>query len=209
MSQFNEEVVVSTTTTPLQINFRRSRSPFRNENNENRRRETRSQPENGAVRNADASVRQAESQPSLVGSSTASTSQSFPATIPTPLNYNNLRYEFIPGKRITSKVLHTIDEQQLYAYKVKTKEHVQYNCYKLKETGCEAKVYTKITSGVCFRKSNQTSAHNHATLRKEIDEIKLKTEIKKNAAIRQHCLNISERAAEVMCVAYTSIAWPS
>lgn len=172
--QFNQEGADVLTPPPFtpQINIRRSRSPFRNENNENRRRETRSQPANGAVRNADAAVRQAESQPSLVGPSTSSTSQSSPAPTPTSLNYSNLRYEMIAGKRINSKVLHTIDEQQLYAYKVKTKDNVQYNCYKLKKMGCEAKVFTNVVSGVCFRKSNHTSAHNHATLRKEIADIK-------------------------------------
>lgn len=176
--QLNEKqqaVVASSPPTP-ENNDRQSRSPLREMNPGSRRRRTnaQSQPVIVAPRNDVGSLRHAQSQPTLDEPTSA---QSSPARPPS-INYCNLRYELMSGKRINSKLLHTIDEHQLYVQKVKTKSTRQYDCYKKKDLGCEAKVFVNNSSAVCFRKINHGNEHNHSTLKKEINEIKMKTEIK-------------------------------
>lgn len=99
----------------------------------------------------------------LRGRSSRSPARSLP---PVLIDYSNLLHDFVSGKRVGSNLLRTIDENQIYRFKVKHKNVAQYDCYKNKE-GCRAKVYLNLTSKVCYRKS-ECSAHNHG----ENDDIK-------------------------------------
>lgn len=67
------------------------------------------------------------------------TRETAPSPIGAILDMNNIRYEFMPGQRMNSKMLHTLDEHQLYKKKIVTKHDTQYECYKIKN-GCPAKV---------------------------------------------------------------------
>lgn len=94
---------------------------------------------------------------------------------PARIDYDHLRFEIISGKRLNSKLLHTLDENHLYQHKVTNNSVAQYDCYKLRTLGCTAKLY--IENGLCFRKV-KSNGHNHDALTAEIAEIKLKNEIK-------------------------------
>lgn len=90
------------------------------------------------------------------------------------IDYDNVRYRFVAGKRINSKMLHAIDEQQMYRYRVTHKNIAQYNCY---IDTCKAKLYVDTVSGVCARKAKHTP-HNHGP-NDEIMSIQLVDSIKK------------------------------
>lgn len=97
--------------------------------------------------------------------------QSAPSSM--TVDYTDLKYTLMPGKRETSKVLHTIDERQLYFFRVNTKHAAQYNCY---VKSCSAKAQISLESSKCSRKGNE--GHNHGP-NAEIETIQLKTAIKK------------------------------
>lgn len=92
-------------------------------------------------------------------------------------SFRDIKYEFIAGHRLNSKLLHTMDEHQVYMKKVTTKKDIQYNCMKEK-SGCLAKVFICINTNECIRKQSQAQTHNHGSMRAEIAEMKLKNEIK-------------------------------
>lgn len=81
---------------------------------------------------------------------------------------------------MNSKLLHAMDEQQVYVVKVKGKKDTQYNCYKAKLSGCPAKLYIDKITTECFRKQTYNEPHSHGSMRQEIAEMQLKTKIKKN-----------------------------
>lgn len=95
-----------------------------------------------------------------------------------PMNYSNLRYILMPGKRINSKLLNTINEEQLYVFRVSTKKQTQYDCWKKIDLGCKAKVFLDKSNDICFRNYKYEDQHNHAPVTSEINELKLKNEIK-------------------------------
>lgn len=163
-------------TSPESNNYRRSRSPLRELNVENRRR-TASQPQmeiDGArAPAAGFSLRNAQSQPHLAHNDDDSVLQSG-----SQMSYTNLRYEFMSGKRINSKLLHTMDEHGLYVFRIGNKKLRQYDCYKSSQLGCTAKVFIDNATSVCFRKETHPDKHNHGALNDEIHAIKLKTHIK-------------------------------
>lgn len=97
--------------------------------------------------------------------------QSAPSMI--MLDYTDLKCTLMPGKRETSKLLHVIDERQLYLFRIKTKCFSQYNCY---VKSCPAKVQISFETGKCSRKG--VDGHNHGP-NEEIESMKLKTAIKK------------------------------
>lgn len=88
------------------------------------------------------------------------------------IDYTNVRHVFISGQRETSKILHAIDEQQLYRFRVAHNQVAQYNCY---VANCKAKLY--LESEVCYRKAKY-EPHNHGA-NDMIEEIILKNSIKK------------------------------
>lgn len=98
-----------------------------------------------------------------------------PPVRPSVVDYDNVRYEFMAGKLIDSKMLHAIDEQQLYRYRVTHKNLAQYNCYIL---GCNAKLYLDVVTQICFRKAKQSQPHNHGP-NDNIQSMQLSTTIKK------------------------------
>lgn len=129
--------------------------------------------------------------------------ESAPST-PLPLsNMRKIRYAFISGQRINSKLLHALDENELYMCKVKSKNDTQYDCYYGKR-GCAAKVFIDNNSNECFRKFKHLEPHNHDSMQQEINEMQLKTVIKKNVAMRQ--LTLAEPA---MYATFSKIVWPS
>lgn len=93
------------------------------------------------------------------------------------VDYNDVRFEFMSGKLINSKLLHAIDEQQLYRYRITHKTLAQYNCY---VTVCSAKLYLDVTTQHCFRKEKQPQVHNHGPN----DNIEL---MQLNATIKKRC----------------------
>lgn len=82
-------------------------------------------------------------------------SQSNPPSV--KIDDTNVRYKFAAGKRLNSKMLHTIDEQQMYRLRVTHKNVAQYNCYIDK---CNAKLYLNLETQVCYRKA-MYGLHNH------------------------------------------------
>lgn len=99
---------------------------------------------------------------------------SAPST-PTAVDYTNVRYEFSSGKLVESKMLHAIDEKQLYRYRITHKKLAQYNCY---VKSCSAKLYLDVVSHNCFRKATQSQSHNHGP-NDNIATMQLATTIKK------------------------------
>lgn len=89
------------------------------------------------------------------------------------IDYTDLRYEFVSGKRVNSKMLHTVDERQMYRFRVSRKTFAQYDCYVAK---CPAKVCIHSATNVCSRKTQDR--HNHGP-NDEIEAIQLKDAIKK------------------------------
>lgn len=88
------------------------------------------------------------------------------------VDFSNIRYEIIAGKRLYSKMLHAIDEQQMYRFRINHK--AQYNCNVNK---CPSKVYVDLTTHVCARKTCY-EPHNHGP-NDQIDKIQLNDSIKK------------------------------
>lgn len=90
------------------------------------------------------------------------------------LDYSNLSFEFIPGKRANSKLLHTIDEQQLYRRRVKHGRTTQYDCY---INTCNAKVFFDDELNSLKRKEKH-DRHNHGA-NDMISTLQLSESIKK------------------------------
>lgn len=100
------------------------------------------------------------------------------------IDYTNLRYEFVAGKRVDSKMLHTVDERQMYRFRVARKTFSQYDCYVAK---CPAKVSIHSATNVCSPKT--VDRHNHGP-NEEIEAIQLNDAIKKrcrSAAVAAKC----------------------
>lgn len=95
-----------------------------------------------------------------------------------PVDFSNVRYEYVAGKRVGSKMLHAIGERQMYRYRVTHKNVAQYNCYIDK---CNAKLYVDLTTQVCARKQ-KFEPHNHGP-NDMIEGIQL------NDSIKQRCRN--------------------
>lgn len=91
------------------------------------------------------------------------------------VNYSDVRYEFMAGKIAKSKILHAIDEEQLYRYRVTHKSLSQYNCY---INDCKAKLYVDTMTNICFRKPKQSEVHNHGP-HDGIEAMQLASTIKK------------------------------
>lgn len=110
-----------------------------------------------------------------------------------PINRFNMRYEFMGGKRASSKLLHTLDEHQLYVLRNKYKSVHQYNCY---EATCTARVYLEVhdendvEKNVCHIKSKYTE-HNHAAVQSTINEFKLVN------AVKEKCGNSKSLAENI------------
>lgn len=113
--------------------------------------------------------------------------QSLPTVM---VNYSRLRYKFVAGKRINSEMLHTLDEGQLYRFRVNLKAAAQYDCYL---AHCPAKVQINLDTKVCSRKGDAT--HNHGR-NDQIEVIQLKDTIKKRcrsaAAVSRRGGNVRE-----------------
>lgn len=107
--------------------------------------------------------------------------------------YRQIAYEFIPGQRLNSKLLHATEEHQIYSKKIATKKDVQYNCTK-ERSGCPAKLFIDISTNECVRKAKQAQPHNHGSMRVEIAEMMLKNEIRTkcgNAVTLSHHIGAS------------------
>lgn len=90
------------------------------------------------------------------------------------INNTSIRYKFVAGKRLNSKMLHTIDEQQMYRLRVTHKNVAQYNCYIDK---CNAKLYLNLETQECSRKAVY-ELHNHGP-NDIINDIQLNDSIKR------------------------------
>lgn len=88
---------------------------------------------------------------------------------------DEITYEYMPGKRMNSKILWSINEQQFYCKNTITRDGAYaYKCY---EKNCWARVFVDETSGKCV-KSKTNSFHDHGTKTELYNELKLKNEIK-------------------------------
>lgn len=99
-------------------------------------------------------------------------------SLPAPQANNNIRYKYIAGQRINSKLLHALDEHQICKRKVQSKHDIQFECYR-SLSGCLAKVFIDIATNECYSKVKHRLPHNHGSMRQEIAEMTLKNDIKK------------------------------
>lgn len=167
MSQHREQISIvdgSLTTPPLldsdSNNIRRSRSPIRRRS--------------GGSRHRDNSRAQSPIQP--VTPTTSSTRRRN-----VEIDFSNLRYEWIEGKRFGSSFLHTIEEEQLYRKKIERQGIMHLVCYF--GGGCNAAMNFDVRQKICFRKVNlkvslQQQQHNHGSKKSEITKIQVASEMK-------------------------------
>lgn len=201
----NRAISVSPSTTASQPNIgniqnRHSRSPLRESSDHIRviaRRNARRDAQNFSNRaipdpsqmNANENLEN-ENPYRVNGNDNASQSSSATSSQQRALDYSNLRYEQMSGARQSSKLLHCIDEKQLYVYRNCTKFLKQYDCYQRVKFGCPAKVFIQKSSEICFRKTSCANEHNHEHVNRLIDEMKLRSGIKSDigtsASLAEH-----------------------
>lgn len=103
----------------------------------------------------------------------------------------SLNYEFIPGKKVNSTLLYTVEEKQAYRLRSTYNDVQSYTCI---ISQCSVRV--QIASGVCV-KANKFVEHTHGTQEKLYHENKLRSEIKKQCGTASVLLsdpNVSVRS---------------
>lgn len=85
-----------------------------------------------------------------------------------------LRFEIVPGKRMSSKVLYTHDEHQIYLINSKSTIGEGWKCYYADENDCRARLH--IRNGKCFI-ANEVQ-HNHSRPDQEIINMNHLNEVK-------------------------------
>lgn len=112
------------------------------------------------------------------------------------INWNNLEYETIVGKRIDcDQMIYTKHEKQIYGKNRTLKDGtVAYLCRKYSKTKCKSRVYKK--NGRLFR-LNDFSPHNHPTQEKERFEFEVEGKIKKDCANLDRIVNSRSQSSAV------------
>lgn len=111
-----------------------------------------------------------------------------------PKEKKEIKFEFITGQRIGSKLLYAIDEKQLYRTETQHNEYIWFRCRVPK---CVARVKFNERTNKCF-KSSRTVPHNHGTQENEFRSLKLLNKVKMACAnengkvfeIYQKCLTV-------------------
>lgn len=85
----------------------------------------------------------------------------------------NLEYRFMSGLRSDSRLLHVLEENQLYRRNTSTKKNIIYKCRVPK---CKSRVYLN-SLNQCRRVAN-FKGHNHGDVDTFIEGLELKTKIK-------------------------------
>lgn len=100
----------------------------------------------------------------------------------------SVTYEIMSGKRRTSKLLYSKDENQFYIKKSEARGRKYYTCY---EKNCKSRVV--LENGQC-RKATDFIEHNHEEQQEMYDELKALNEIK------EQCLDVSSTLGAVNAV---------
>lgn len=105
------------------------------------------------------------------------------------LEGEEITYEMMPGQRLNSKILWSIDEQQFYRKNTITKNgFCAYKCY---EQECWARVLVDEKTGRAVKTQTNTF-HNHGNKTTLYTELKLKNEIKKQCLAGASDCNVKE-----------------
>lgn len=86
---------------------------------------------------------------------------------------NTLLYDFVSGKKITSKLLYIPEDKHLYKIKRYGKEQNTYICRK---NGCNSRVYLKLNGNCAY--PNPKISHDHTTQEEEYQNLKILENIK-------------------------------
>lgn len=107
-----------------------------------------------------------------------------------------LRYKIAPGHRRNSKLLHTLDEKQIYAFNSKNKSGDAYKCVE-----CNCRVHLK--DGICIQKQRYYK-HSHATKEIVQDNLSILNEIKTKCSDLSTLIN--DRKQSVRDIFYSILA---
>lgn len=105
------------------------------------------------------------------------------------LEGEEITFELMPGKRLNSKILRSIEEQQFYRKNTITKSG--FSAYKCYEKECWARVLVDEVTGKGV-KSQNNSFHSHGTKTALYTELKLQNEIKKQCLAGSTDCNVKD-----------------
>lgn len=114
-------------------------------------------------------------------------------------SYRFLRYEFVTGHRITSKLLYTCDEKQFYRFNSKNKSGDAYLCA---EKLCKCRVLLR-NDKLCIQPEKYCK-HNHETKGEKFEELKVLNIIKEKCADISTLIN--EKKQSVRDIFYSVVS---
>lgn len=103
---------------------------------------------------------------------------------------SEISYEIVAGQRLTSKLIFSTIEKQIYKKARKYKSLYSYVC---RNKDCKVRIFIDESTGKCYQTEKRTE-HNHENAEAEYEELKLRNSIKndcldmkkyKNETVRQ------------------------